>query len=150
MRNPATTRSADCDFCKIAVGEDTSTQIVCTGASWVAFFPLNPAVLGHTLIIPRIHVTNLWDVEPHQGAELFNAVSRVGKAIRAALSPDGMNLITSDGEAAEQTVFHLHLHLIPRWYRDDFGPIWPHDKNQRIGDLSNAADQIRHFCEGSV
>src|SRR5690348_2219107 len=106
MRNSVTTHLAGCDFCKIAVGEDTSAQIVCAGPSWVAFFPLNPAVLGHTLIIPKTHVANLWDVEPHQGAELFNAVSRVGKAIRAALSPDGMNLITSAGKAAEQTVFH--------------------------------------------
>ena len=150
MRNSATVHLADCDFCKIAVGEDTTVQMVCASASWVAFFPLNPAVPGHTLIIPKTHVTDLWDVEPHQGAELFNAVSRVGKAIRAALSPDGMNLITSAGEAAEQTVFHLHLHLVPRWYRDDFGPIWPTGKAQRTGNLSNMADQIRHFCERNV
>ena len=92
---------------------------------WIAFFPLNPATPGHTLVIPREHVADLWQVEPPLSNELMTAVIRVGHAIDQALKPEGMNLITSAGQTAEQTVFHLHLHVVPRWRRDGFGRIWP-------------------------
>ena len=91
-------------------GKDRSAEVVCEDKSWIAFFPLNPAMPGHTLVIPRTHVADLWQVGPPLGAELMAAVIRVGRAIDEALKPEGMNLITSAGETAEQTVFHLHLH----------------------------------------
>ncbi len=139
--------SAGCDFCKIARGEDASARIICGDHSWVAFFPLNPAVPGHTLIIPRTHVSNLWEVDASEAAALINAVIKVGKAIKEALTPDGMNLITSDGEAAEQTVFHLHMHLVPRWHKDGFGPIWSQDKHYGTEGLDSTAERIRRFCD---
>ena len=139
-------RRPDCDFCSIAQGEDASADIVCEGESWVAFFPLHPATLGHTLVIPRCHVADLWKVEPPLGEQLMTAAIHVGRAIQAALAPEGMNLITSAGEIAEQTVFHLHLHLLPRWPGDGFGDIWPPAGLKNDLALKDAAAMIRETC----
>lgn len=139
----------ECDFCAIARGDDRSVEVVCDGEGWVAFFPLEPATPGHTLVIPRMHVPDLWRIEPPLGAELMAAVIRVGRAIEEALAPEGMNLITSAGGAAEQTVFHLHLHVVPRWRRDGFGRIWPLEAKYEDADLEHVADRIREACCGA-
>jgi len=141
-------QTEDCEFCAIARGEDRSVEIVCEGKTWLAFFPLNPATPGHTLVIPRVHVRDLWQAKPPLDAELMTAVIRVGQAIEAALTPEGMNLITSAGETAEQTVFHLHLHIVPRWKRDGFGRIWPVDGKFEDTDLKDVAGRIRAACVG--
>jgi histidine triad (HIT) family protein len=76
----------------------------------------------------------------------MKAVIHVGRAIDEALDPEGMNLITSAGKTAEQTVFHLHLHLVPRWQQDGFGRIWPlQDKYEDAG-LGDVAARIRSAC----
>lgn len=137
---------AGCAFCAIAQGKDQSVEVVCEDESWIAFFPLDPATPGHTLVIPRKHVVDLWDVDASLGADLIAAVVRVGRAIDASLKPEGMNLITSAGKAAEQTVFHLHLHVVPRWQRDGFGQIWPVEGKYEDADLGDFADRIREAC----
>jgi histidine triad (HIT) family protein len=135
-----------CDFCAIARGDAGSTELVCEAANWVAFFPLKPATPGHTLIIPRRHVEDLWQADQDLAADLMGAVQRVGHAVQRALEPDGMNLITSAGSAAEQTVFHLHLHVVPRWARDGFGKIWPIDRSYNDPALEEMARRIRDAC----
>jgi histidine triad (HIT) family protein len=142
--------SLDCAFCKIARGEDRTIEPVCEADNWVAFFPLNPATPGHTLVIPRKHVVNLWETEPSLGGELMAAVIRVGRAIDQVLKPEGMNLITSAGETAEQTVFHLHLHIVPRWRRDGFGRIWPVEGRFDDASLRGIAGGIRDACDGGL
>ncbi len=139
-------RELYCAFCAIVGGDDTSVEIVCEGDTWLAFFPLEPATPGHTLVIPRLHVPDLWSVDTSLAADLMAAVIRVGRAIDIALTPEGMNLITSSGEAAEQTVYHLHLHVVPRWRRDGFGEIWPPKAELGGIDLDGVADRIREAC----
>ena len=146
MIAPSGSERIDCDFCRIAHGEDNSVELVFDEESWIAFFPLNPATPGHTLVIPRVHVADLWQVEPTQGADLMAAVIKVGRAIEFALNPEGMNLITSAGEAAEQTVFHLHMHLVPRWTHDGFGRIWPGKGRYENANLREVADRVRQAC----
>ena len=136
----------ECEFCAIAQGKDRSAEVVCEDQSWIAFFPISPATPGHTLVIPRTHVTDLWQVEPALGGELMAAVIRVGRAIHQALKPEGMNLITSAGGTAEQTVFHLHLHVVPRWRRDGFGRIWPVEGKYDDASLGDIAVRIRETC----
>jgi diadenosine tetraphosphate (Ap4A) HIT family hydrolase len=87
-----------CDFCAIARGADQSVEVVCEADTWIAFFPLKPATPGHTLVIPRRHVPDLWSADPPLASDLITAVIQVGRAIQAALTPDGMNLIRSSGE----------------------------------------------------
>jgi histidine triad (HIT) family protein len=148
-----TTSSSDssaCAFCAIARGEDPSIEVVCQGENWIAFFPLSPATPGHTLIIPRMHVADLWKIEPPLGGDLMAAVIKVGRAIQASLTPEGMNLITSAGETAEQTVFHLHLHVVPRWRRDGFDRIWPPEGRYEDADLEDVANRVRQACAESA
>jgi histidine triad (HIT) family protein len=135
-----------CDFCAIARGEDADTEVVCEGEAWVAFFPLKPATPGHTMVIPRTHAADLWDLDLETATELMAGVVEVGRAIREALIPEGMNLITSAGEVAEQSVFHVHLHVVPRWRSDGIDEIWP-PKGELPGvDLEGVADRIRDAC----
>jgi histidine triad (HIT) family protein len=121
----------ECPFCLIARGVAQDTAVVGGADDWVAFFPLHPATRGHTLIIPREHVPDLWSADLQLAGSLAKAAVQVGQALQSALSPDGMNLITSSGQAAEQTIFHFHLHVLPRWETDAIGPIWP---SQEEGD----------------
>jgi histidine triad (HIT) family protein len=137
-----------CDFCVIARGDDPLAEVVCEGEAWLAFFPLDPVTPGHTLVVPRRHVSNLWEADLALGAELMAAVIRVGIAIRAVLTPAGMNLISSAGQAAEQTVYHVHLHVLPRWHADGMERIWPAKDQHQEADLHALADRIRKACDG--
>ncbi|MFJ8902142.1 HIT family protein [Streptomyces sp. NPDC102370] len=113
-----------CDFCAI-VEERAPAATVWEDGSNMAFFPLRPAALGHTLVIPKAHYADLFEVPDPALCDLMQAVAVVGRGIRAALRPDGINVINSSGKAASQTVFHVHVHLVPRWTGDRFGNIWP-------------------------
>jgi histidine triad (HIT) family protein len=142
--------AAECPFCAIAEGRDTAIEFVAEGSGWLAFFPLGPATPGHTLIIPRTHVSDFWSADVGVVEELAVAAKRVGDAIQTALNPEGMNLITSAGGLAEQTVFHAHLHVVPRWSHDGFGPIWtPDGESYSDASLHDAAVRIRRaYDEG--
>jgi histidine triad (HIT) family protein len=135
-----------CAFCRIARGEDPSAEIVCEGAAWVAFFPSDPATPGHTLVIPRKHVPDIWSLDDALGADLMSAVVRVGRAINSAVTPAGMNLISSSGAAAEQSVFHLHLHVVPRYRGDQIDPIWPRKQHMDEDLKEGVAQRIRDAC----
>lgn len=117
-----TTRS--CEFCRI-VGQDADAREVYRDQNVVAFFPTEPAVLGHVLLVPRRHVPDIWAIKPDEAAQLSRAVLLLAGAIRDALRSEGLNVIQSNGAAATQTVPHLHIHLVPRWPDDAIGPIWP-------------------------
>ena len=136
-----------CAFCAIAAGADSSVEVLAHDERWVAFFPLEPATPGHTLVIPRAHASDVWDLDPLEASHLMAGVIRIGRAIERALEPEGMNLISSAGVAAEQSVFHVHLHVVPRWRRDGFGPIWPGDQRFHDPDLEELADGIRSALE---
>jgi len=114
----------DCQFCQIVRGERPA-RVVADGPDALALFPLRPTCRGHTIVIPKAHVRDLWAAGSVLSAELMQMVIGVGHAIRTALQPDGLNLISSAGQAASQTVFHLHLHVVPRWAGDHIGSIWP-------------------------
>src|SRR6266511_4546733 len=131
-----------CQFCRIVRGDET-TRIVWTAADVIAFLPLKPAARGHTLVVPKEHVPDLWSVDTRLGASLRTAVVEVGRAIDKALQPHGMNLISSAGQAASQTVFHIHLHLVPRWLDDHIGSIWPPSQPWSEQELDEVADLIR-------
>lgn len=142
------TQDPNCPFCRIARGDDMSVEVVCETETWVAFFPDEPATPGHTLVIPRRHIPDVWAVDQDLGADLMSAVVRVGHALHQAIepTPEGMNLISSSGSAAEQTVFHLHLHVVPRWRDDRIGRIWPPDQPMSESLKAGLADLIREAC----
>lgn len=136
----------DCPFCAITRGE-ARADIVARSASWVAFVPLHPATTGHTLLVPRQHVRDYWALDAALAQDLAVAAVDVGRVILAVLKPDGMNLITSSGRVAEQTVFHLHIHLVPRWRDDGFGDIWPPARIDRDRIRHDVAEELRRAYE---
>lgn len=137
-----------CAFCAIVAGDEPA-EIVCEGADWLAMFPISPATRGHTMVVPRVHVADLWQTDPALAQELMAACISVGEAIRTLLAPDGMNLISSAGEAAEQSVFHLHLHVVPRWDGDRIGRIWPTSTDETPEWTSEVADALREACRST-
>jgi histidine triad (HIT) family protein len=110
-------RDPDCLFCKIIAGELPSQQVD-SDERTVAFMDISPATRGHALVVPRNHATDLLEADPEDVAAVAVAAQRLaGRAVQR-LGADGVNLINSCGAAAWQTVFHLHMHVIPR-YADD-------------------------------
>jgi histidine triad (HIT) family protein len=140
--------AADCAFCRIARGEEEAI-VVCDDEDCIAFFPESPATPGHTLVIPRRHVQHFLQVDEPLGERLMSMVSRVGGAIEKALRPEGMNLISSAGSAATQTVPHLHLHVVPRWSTDAIGDIWPPKTPMEEALEEDLAERIRGACSDS-
>ncbi|MEU1874248.1 HIT family protein [Streptomyces sp. NPDC019793] len=132
----------ECDFCAIAAGKAPAT-IIWEDEGNLAFFPLRPAVVGHTLVIPREHCGDLFELSDPKVADLMKAVTRVGRGLRKALRPDGVNVINSNGRAASQTVFHVHVHLVPRWSGDRFGDIWPPSEPWAGEVKAEVADMVR-------
>jgi histidine triad (HIT) family protein len=110
-------RDPDCLFCKIVAGELSAT-IVDEDEHTVSFMDINPATTGHALIVPRKHTADLFEIEPAELEAVAVAAQRLAKLARERLGADGVNLLNSNGRAAWQTVFHFHIHLIPR-YADD-------------------------------
>jgi histidine triad (HIT) family protein len=107
----------DCIFCKIVAGELPATKIDEDDRT-IAFMDINPGTRGHALVIPKEHTRDLTTIDPDELAAVTQAAQRLAKRMPQALGADGLNLINSCGSAAWQTVFHFHLHVIPR-YKDD-------------------------------
>jgi histidine triad (HIT) family protein len=107
----------DCIFCAIARGEGPA-EIVQEDEHTVAFMDINPWTRGHALVIPRAHSRNIYEVGDEDLVGTMAAAKRLATRMRDVLECDGMNLINSAEPAAWQTVFHFHVHLIPR-YEDD-------------------------------
>ena len=107
----------DCIFCKIVAGELPS-QIIDEDEHTVAFMDISPATRGHALVIPRNHAKDLLEISPEDLRATAVAAQRLARRISERLGADGINLINSCGRAAWQTVFHFHIHVIPR-YEDD-------------------------------
>jgi histidine triad (HIT) family protein len=116
-------RDPDCLFCKIVAGEIPS-QRVDEDERTVAFMDINPATRGHALVIPRRHVANLLEIEADDLEATIAAAQRLARAVSERLGADGVNLINSCGPAAWQTVFHFHVHVIPRYEGDPLKLPW--------------------------
>lgn len=137
----------DCPFCEVIAREDPDAREVFRNEHVVAFFPTEPATLGHTLVVPKAHIRDIWSLDSTTAAELSEVILRLATAIREAVEPDGLNVIQSNGEAATQTVPHLHVHLVPRWHDDPIGRIWPpettYSEQQKDDALVRVRDALR-------
>lgn len=133
----------DCPFCEIVQREDPDAREVYRNEHVVAFFPMEPATLGHTLVVPRKHISDVWDLDENTATHLARAVVRISHAMRTAVEPEGLNIIQSNGEVATQTVFHLHVHIVPRWNGDAIGRIWPPETSYSESEKDNAWEKLR-------
>jgi histidine triad (HIT) family protein len=131
----------DCIFCKIAAGE-IPARIVDEDEHTIAFMDLNPWTRGHALVIPREHSRNIWEIGDDELGHAAVAAKRLAQRVRDRLGADGVNLINSCEPAAWQTVFHFHVHVIPRYEGDPLRlPATPQEADQ--DELAKVADELR-------
>jgi histidine triad (HIT) family protein len=113
----------DCIFCKIVVGE-LPASIVDEDEHTIAFMDINPATRGHALVVPRMHAPDLLSIDPQELAAVTAAAQRLAARAKGRLKADGINVLNSCGAVAWQTVFHFHLHVIPRYQGDPLRLPW--------------------------
>ena len=106
----------DCIFCKIAAGEIPSRKIY-EDNDLIAIMDLSPTSKGHSLIIPKEHYTNIYDIDEEIAGKVMKTAKKLATKMTVALNCDGFNLLQNNGETAGQTMLHFHMHLIPR-YKD--------------------------------
>jgi histidine triad (HIT) family protein len=131
----------DCLFCGIVAG-DVPGQVVDSDEHTVAFMDINPATRGHALVVPRNHSADLMDVSDEDLGHTMLAARRLARRMRDVLKPDGFNLLNSCGSAAWQTIFHFHLHVIPRYSDDPLKLPWVPGPGD-AGEIAAVADQLR-------
>jgi histidine triad (HIT) family protein len=122
----------DCLFCKIVAGEIPATRVR-EDERTIAFMDINPATRGHLLIVPREHATDLLDVGREDLAACASAAKELAATVKEKLEADGVNLLNSCGRDAWQTVFHFHIHVIPRYAGDPLRLPWtpqPGDRDE--------------------
>lgn len=112
----------------------------------LALFPKEPATRGHTMVITKRHHDSFLEVPPDEVPSPWSTVTTVGNCLRGVLNPEGMNVISSAGAAASQSVMHVHVHLVPRWADDAVGKIWPPKERTSPEVRDGLADAIREFC----
>lgn len=124
-------KKEDCIFCKIAAGEVPSS-VVYEDDDFKVFLDLSPAAKGHALLIPKEHYENLYELSDELAAKALVVAKRVITKMTDILKCDGYNIVQNNKEPAGQTVFHFHIHLIPRYQNDHVGLGW------KLGELKES------------
>lgn len=132
----------DCIFCKIAAGEIPSTTLY-EDDKFRAFFDVSPASKGHALLVPKDHYDNLFELDEEVAGELFKKASKIARALKEATGCEGMNLVQNNGTVAGQTVYHFHLHFIPRNEGDGVDLHW----KQQEADMEYLAELAKKVSE---
>ena len=131
----------DCIFCKIVAGE-LPAQRVDEDERTIAFMDINPATRGHALVIPRRHSRDLMEIGGDDLEATIVAVQRLARRMQERLQPAGLNLLNSCGPAAWQTVFHFHVHVIPRYDDDPLRLPWT-PKSGDPDEIATTAERLR-------
>jgi histidine triad (HIT) family protein len=134
-----------CIFCAIVAGQSPAT-VVYEDEHTLAFMDINPATPGHVLVVPKRHARDIFDVGEGDALHVMRAVVRVAQGVDKALQPDGVNLIQTNRPAAFQSVYHFHVHVIPRWWGDGIAPPWRHKRGDDKELLETGA-RIREAIE---
>lgn len=137
-------KMSDCIFCKIVNGEIPSAKVF-ENEHVVAFLDISQVTKGHTLVIPKVHKENLFELTPEIARNVFEVVPSIANALKAEYEPVALNLVNNNGEQAGQSVFHFHLHLIPRYGKGDgFGAVWKNNQSDYTSQqLQEMAESIR-------
>jgi histidine triad (HIT) family protein len=131
----------DCVFCKI-VAKQIPATVVYEDEHALAFMDIGQVNPGHVLVAVKKHAENIFALDDAQAAAVFRAAVRLSRAIREAFAPQGLSVYQANGKAAGQTVFHLHVHLVPRHEGDGMELTWP-VKNPSREKLAEYAEKIK-------
>ena len=132
---------SDCVFCKIVAGQIPSTRVY-EDEHTIAFMDIGHVNPGHTLVAVKKHAATVFELEETQAEAVARAVARISRALKKAFEPDGLSVYQANGKAAGQTVFHYHVHLLPRHAGDGMELTWPM-KNPPRERLEEYAGKIR-------
>jgi histidine triad (HIT) family protein len=132
---------ADCVFCKL-VAKQIPASVVYEDEATLAFMDLGQVNPGHVLVACKAHAENVYALDDTQAAAVFRTVARVARAVRAVFDPPGLSIYQANGAPAGQTVFHFHLHVLPRHDGDGMQLVWP-VKNPPRERLEEYAGRIR-------
>lgn len=130
----------NCIFCKIAAGEIPSATIYEDNAFRV-IMDISPASKGHAIILPKSHAADVMELSEEDAGKVFVVAKKVATAIKEEFQCDGVNILQNNGEAAGQTVFHFHMHIIPRYKEDEVTIKWAH-KDHYEYDFAKMAEAI--------
>jgi len=134
---------SDCLFCKIINGDIPSTKVY-EDEHVFAFMDIMPLSKGHTLLIPKQHCKDLFEMPEEVAGNLYKAAPKVANAIKKAFNPVGLNTVNNNGAAAGQTVFHFHLHLIPRYNETEGLNVQWDAKNGDLAEIAQIGEQIKN------
>lgn len=134
-------KDSNCIFCKIANGEIPSSTIY-EDEDFRVFLDLGPAARGHALLVPKEHYANLYELEDGLCSRIFPLAKKLAIHMKEILHCDGFNIMQNNGPVAGQTVFHFHLHLIPRYEGDTAGIRW-NPGNASPEELAQLAEMLR-------
>lgn len=136
----------DCIFCSIIKKKDAAAHIF-DNNEFVAFMDKYPINTGHTLVLPKEHYQIISDMSLKDIGTLFSLTSHIAKAVIKAVGADGFSLGQNNGEAANQIVPHVHVHIVPRFNNDSEKGRWPSRKTASLSELDEIAEKIRNFLE---
>ncbi|WP_033542469.1 HIT family protein [Planococcus sp. CAU13] len=141
----------NCIFCKIIAGEIPSVKIY-EDEHVFAFMDIMPLSKGHTLLIPKTHREFVYDLQPDEAAQLFSVAPKIAAAIKETFEPVGMNLLNNNGAKAGQSVFHFHLHFIPRYGETDgFGAKWITKEKEFTSErIQELAEEVKNKLESGA
>lgn len=136
---------SDCIFCSIIKGEIPAAKVF-ENEHVLAFLDISQVTKGHTLVIPKVHSENLFELSPEVARNLFEVVPEIANALKTEFNPVGLNAVNNNGEQAGQSVFHFHMHLIPRYGKGDgFGAVWKNNQSSYTSeDLKKMASAINN------
>ncbi len=133
--------SESCTFCKIA-WKEAPANIVYEDENVIAFMSIQPINVGHTLVVPKKHYENIYEIPEEEVAHLYKVVKKLAHAVHKAVDAEGIRIVQNNGEAAGQVIFHMHVHIIPM--NKDHS--WLHHATPRFADaLKEDAQRIRAF-----
>ncbi|MDQ0816382.1 histidine triad (HIT) family protein [Bacillus pumilus] len=134
---------SNCIFCKIIDGDIPCAKVY-EDEHVLAFLDISQVTKGHTLVIPKIHKENIYEMTPEVSNQYFQAIPKIARAIKQEFEPIGLNLLNNNGEKAGQSVFHYHMHIIPRYGKGDgFGAVWKsHQEQYTSEDLKDISSAI--------
>jgi histidine triad (HIT) family protein len=132
---------SDCVFCKIVAGQIPSTRVF-EDEHTLAFMDIGHVNPGHTLVAVKKHAANVFELEETQAEAIARAIVKISRALKKTFEPEGLSVYQANGKAAGQTVFHYHVHLLPRHAGDGMELVWP-VKNPPRALLEDYAAKIR-------
>lgn len=129
--------SDTCIFCKI-VQKKAPASIVYEDKKVMAFMSIQPINVGHTLVIPKNHYENIYEIPEEEIAQVYRGVKKITKAVQASVNAEGIRIIQNNGKVAGQVIFHMHVHIIPMYHNSS----WKHPQTRESKMLDNDAKKI--------